>query len=71
MKLNYKILKKDKVSRVFSLSEYEGVNCFDLDWKQDIVIELGNIRDDYNSIKEFVEDNELFLTLKDAVTFIN
>lgn len=60
-------LKKRKITKLYSIEDYDGIDVYELDFKQDSIRHRGDIHDEYETIEEFLENHDLYDNFMDAV----
>lgn len=60
-------LKKRKITKLYSIGDYDGIDVYELDFKQDSIRHRGDIHDEYETIEEFLENHDLYDNFMDAV----
>jgi RecB family endonuclease NucS len=61
-------LKKNKINKLYAIGEYNSIDVYELDFGQDAIFFRGDIHDEYETIKQFLENHDdLYDNFMDAV----
>mgnify|MGYP000535294997 CR=1 FL=1 len=67
MNYNKKDLKKRKINKLYSIGEYNSIDVYEIDLKQNAIFFRGDIHDEFDTIDEFLENYDLYDNFMDAV----